>query len=115
MLLIAGGDADPQLRRMIERATARDLPVQTILHREGGQLLLEWDLETGALNAGGKAISPTGAFVRQDVFRFLQSNKQIDRDDARSWKVIWVAGAKDDAPFFGRRCRDGTGDGTSCL
>ena len=88
MLLIVGGDADPQLRRMIQRAVARDLPVQTILHGEGGRLLLEWDLESGALIADGKTIRPTGAFVRQDVFRFLQTNKQLDRDDARSWKVM---------------------------
>ena len=88
MLLIVGGDADPQLRRMIQRAIARDLPVQTILHGEGGRLLVEWDLESGALVADGKAVQPTGAFVRQDVFRFLQTNKQLDRDDARSWKVM---------------------------
>ena len=88
MLLIAGGDADPQLRRMIERARAREIPLQTILQGEGGKLLLEWDLESGNLIADGQVIRPTGAFVRQDVFRFLQSNKQIDRDDARSWKVM---------------------------
>jgi len=88
VLLIAGGEADPQLRRMIERANARDLPVQTVLHGQGGRLLLEWNLETGALIVDGTAIMPTGAFVRQDVFRFLQSKKQIDRDDARSWKVL---------------------------
>ncbi len=88
MLLIAGGDADPQLKRMIDRAEARDLPVTTLLHREGGQLLLEWDVASGLLSIDGTAIKPKGAFVRQDVFRFLQTNKQIDRDDARSWKIM---------------------------
>ena len=88
MLLIAGGEADPQLRRMIERAEARDLPLQTILHTEGGGLRLEWDVGSGTLIADGRVISPTGAFIRQDVFRFLHTKKQIDRDDARSWKVM---------------------------
>lgn len=88
MLLIAGGDADPQLRRMLDRATTRDLPVHAILHGEGGQLLLEWDLETGALISDGAPVQPSAAFVRQDIFKFLKSNKQLDRDDARSWKVM---------------------------
>jgi len=88
MLLIAGGEADPQLRRMIDRAMARGLPLETILHGEGGRLLLEWDLAAGALIANGRQIQPKGAFLRQDVFQFLRTNKQIDRDDARSWKVL---------------------------
>jgi len=88
MLLIAGGEADPQLTRMIQRAKARGLPMQTVLHGDGGRLLLEWELESGDLIVNGKAIQPTGAFLRQDVFRFLQTKKQMDRDDARSWKVM---------------------------
>jgi len=58
MLLIAGGEADPQLRRMIDRAMARGLPLETILHGEGGRLLLEWDLAAGALIANGRQIQP---------------------------------------------------------
>ena len=88
MLLIAGGEADPQLRRMIDRARVRELPLKTLLHRDGGQLLLDWDVASGALRSEGEDIEVTGAFVRQDVFRFLQTKKQIDRDDARSWKIL---------------------------
>jgi len=88
MLLIVGGEADPQLRRMIDRARSRDLPVKTILHRNGGQLLLDWDISSGVLRCDNEPVNPTAAFVRQDVFRFLQTKKQIDRDDARSWKIL---------------------------
>ena len=88
MLLIAGGEADPQLGRMIARAKARNLPLRTILHGEGGGLRLEWDLAGGVLRCDGEPVAPTGAFVRQDVFRFLSTKRQIDRDDARSWKVM---------------------------
>lgn len=88
MLLIAGGEADPQLRRMIVRAEARGLPLTTLLHGEGGGLSLDWNLETGTLRRDGKPVEATGAFVRQDVFRFLSSKRQLDRDDARSWKVM---------------------------
>ncbi len=88
MLLIAGGEADPQLRRMIDRARVRGLPFTPLLHRDGGQLLLEWDVASGALHSDGARIEPTGAFVRQDVFRFLQTKNQLDRDDARSWKIL---------------------------
>jgi hypothetical protein len=88
MLLIAGGDADPQLRRMIDRAQVRGLPIKTLLHSDGGQLLLDWDVASGILRSDGERIDVTGAFVRQDVFRFLNTKKQIDRDDARSWKIL---------------------------
>ena len=88
MLLIAGGDADPQLFRMIERAEARSLPLKTILHTDGGGLQLEWDIANGTLFDSGQVVAPDGVFIRQDVFRFLSSKKQIDRDDARSWKVM---------------------------
>lgn len=88
MLLIAGGDTDPQLRRMIDHAKRRKLPLKTILHTDGGGLQLRWDVANGDLFDSDELVTPNAAFVRQDVFRFLSSKKQIDRDDARSWKIM---------------------------
>lgn len=88
MLLIAGGDADPQIARMLERAAERGLAHYPLLHRAGGRLQIDWDIATGVLSDAGKPVLPSGAFIRQDVFRFLSSKRPIDRDDARSWKVM---------------------------
>jgi len=88
MLLVAGGDSDPQLRRLIDHAERLGLPLKTILHTDGGGLQLQWDIASGKLFDAGELIAPHAAFVRQDVFRFLNSKKQIDRDDARSWKIM---------------------------
>lgn len=88
MLLIAGGDADPQIVHLIARAEARGVPHRPLLHRAGGGLLLDWSLETGVLRENGAVIEASGAFVRQDVFRFLSTKRPIDRDDARHWKVL---------------------------
>ena len=88
MILIAGGEADPQLRLLVARAAALGLPHRAVLHREGGGLRLGWDLETDALTLDGEALAPTAAFVRQDVFRFLATKRPIDREDARAWKAL---------------------------
>ena len=86
--MIAGGDADPQIAHLIARAETRGIVHRPLLQRAGGGLVLDWSLETGVLREEGAAVEVTGAFVRQDVFRFLASKRPIDRDDARSWKVM---------------------------
>ncbi len=93
MLLVAGGAADTQLRRMIDRAKARGITLTTLLHSPDDDLPLVWDLETGSLRVGTVEIAATAAFIRQDVFRYLATRKATDQTDARNWKVLfdgWV-------------------------
>jgi hypothetical protein len=89
MLLIAGGETDTQLQRMVAHAKARDVTMMTLLHEPGDDLPLVWDLETGVLRVGTAEIRATSAFVRQDVFRFLASKRATDQTDARNWKVTF--------------------------
>ncbi len=93
MLLIAGGEADTQLRQMIDRAKARGITMTTLLHSNENDLPLVWDLETGVLRVGTAEIRAKSAFVRQDVFRYLATKRPADQADARNWKVMfdgWV-------------------------
>ena len=93
MLLIAGGDTDTQLQRMIDRAKARGITLTTLLHSATNDLPLVWDLETGILRVGTAEIRAKAAFIRQDVFRYLASKRPTDQTDARNWKVLfdgWV-------------------------
>lgn len=89
MLLIAGGEADTQLRRMIGRARERGITLTTLLHSPADNLPLVWDLETGTMRIGTAEIRATAAFVRQDVFRYLATRKPTDQTDARNWKVMF--------------------------
>lgn len=88
MLLIAGGDTDPQLKRLIERAQERKIPHHALLHSDGGAVILEWSLESDQLRINHQLVKPTAAFVRQDVFRYLANKQPMAHTDARSWKVM---------------------------
>ena len=88
MLLIAGGAADPQIALLRGRAAERGIDHRVLLTGPGGGVELVWDLESGALRLGGEVIVPGAAFVRQDVFLFLRTKRQLDRDDGRAWKVL---------------------------
>jgi len=104
MLLIAGGEADTQLRRMIDRARARGITLTTLLHSPEDNLPVIWDLETGTFRVGTAEIRATAAFIRQDVFRYLSTRKSTDQTDARNWKVLfdgWVW-ANPDIRIFNR-------------
>lgn len=89
MLLIAGGDTDSQLTRLVVRAKERMLALTTLFHTSADDLPLVWDLETGVLRVGSVEIRATSAFVRQDVFRYLATQKATDQADARNWKVLF--------------------------
>ena len=85
-LIIAGGDGDPQLMRLLKRALTRDVRVRALLHGDSGAPELVWDLESDELRDEHGPIIAEAAFVRQDVFRFLKTGKEIDRAAASSWK-----------------------------
>lgn len=88
MLLIYGGSADPQIRHFQNRVAARGLSYRALLHGADNVSSLTWDLSTGRFHDDEGDISFSSAFVRQDVFRFLSSGDQRDRDDGASWKTM---------------------------
>lgn len=88
MLLIFGGASDPQIARFRKRAALAGVPHRDILHGEAPFPTLRWDLATQALTDDDGEISFTSAFVRQDVFRYLATKQDADRDEAAAWKVM---------------------------
>lgn len=88
MLLIAGGRDDPQLSHLIARAKERRINHTTLLHATDADLPLVWDLETGILRVANAELKASSAFLRQDVFRYLATNRATDQADARNWKVM---------------------------
>ena len=93
MLVVAGGVSDTQLQRLTARAQERRITHTTLLHSPNDTLPLVWDLETGVLRVGTAEIRASSAFIRQDVFRYLETKQLTDQTDARNWKVMfdgWV-------------------------
>lgn len=90
-LLIAGGDTDPQLVRLLKRAAARGVAAHTLLTGQSGSPCLQWDIQQNRLLDQGKEVQVTAAFIRQDVFAYLQTKNSQDSAWAREWFVT-VAG-----------------------
>lgn len=83
-LLVAGGDNDPHLTRLIKAAGNRGWRVTAALTGQSGAPRLQWHLPEGRLLIDDIAIEPTAAFVREDVFH---SDLGRDRDQAHKASV----------------------------
>ncbi len=91
MLLLAGGDADPQLLRLLRRATRDNVPVHALFSGQSGMPGFTWDIKTNSLLDDGQNLKPRAAFIRQDVFTWLKSHNPQDQAIAREWYTA-VAG-----------------------
>lgn len=85
MLLLAGGDVDPQLLRLLKQATRQGVAVHAMLAGQSGIPRFCWDVRANCLLDEGQVLQPHAAFIWQDVFTFLQSNKPQDQAVAREW------------------------------
>ncbi|EIJ36342.1 ATP-grasp domain-containing protein [Thiothrix nivea] len=86
-LLIAGGDTDPQLVRLLKRAAMHGIPVHCLLTGQSGSPRLHWDIRNNCLLDDGGKVAVSAAFIRQDVFAYLKSNNTQDSAAAREWYV----------------------------
>lgn len=104
MLLLAGGDADPNLARLLRRATQRRLPHRTLLVGAAGAPGLNWRLADDTLSIDGVAIRPTALFLRYDVFEHLADRRSESRDRAGRWYTALLswALAHDELAFLNR-------------
>lgn len=90
-LLLAGGDTDPQMVRLLKRAAWHGIPVQSLLVGQAGLPCLHWDINANSLQVDGTTVTADAAFIRQDVFTYLKSNNTQDHANAREW-YLTVAG-----------------------
>lgn len=104
-LLIAGGDTDPQLVRLLKRAALHGIPVHCLLTGQSGSPRLHWDIRSNHLLDDGGEVVVTAAFIRQDVFAYLKSKDAQESAAAREWYVAvsgWLL-ASPDIRLFNRR------------
>lgn len=67
-LLIGGGDADPNILRLLRAASARGVRSTAALLGSSGAPLISWEIGADGLMLDGLKIRPTAAFLREDVF-----------------------------------------------
>ena len=97
-LLLAGGDTDPQMVRLLKRAALHGIPVQCLLTGQSGSPRMHWDIRENCLREDGEEVVVSAAFIRQDVFAYLKSNDPQDNALAREWFVTvsgWLLSTPD--------------------
>lgn len=85
MILVAGGDADPNLGSLLERAEARGIPHRMVGVGAEGNPSLVWDLQADRLVVDGVEVHATGAFIRYDVFTQMQDKRPAVAARASAW------------------------------
>lgn len=104
-LLIAGGDADPNITALLAAAERIGVSCQRLLIGKTSHPSLTWDLSTGQLWLEGEAVQCSAAFVRHDVFTALQDGQASSNYRALAWHTAvtgWLA-AHPEIFIFNRR------------
>ncbi len=104
-LLIAGGDGDPNVVRLLARASELGYSVCPCLYGRSGTPRLTVDVQRDRLLVNGLPVAPRAVFVRQDVFRYLETQNAADWQRAREWFQLvfgWVT-ARSDVRFLNGR------------
>jgi glutathione synthase/RimK-type ligase-like ATP-grasp enzyme len=84
-ILIFGGEKDFNIMRLLKHAHNNDIKLELVLISNSGLPKQNYDFEKDLLFVDNKIISANGAFLRFDVFQFLESNNPNDQDIASNW------------------------------
>ena len=85
MILIAGGEADPNVEAVVRRAEARGLELCQARTGATGNPALDWDLQADVLTLDGRPISPHAVFLRGDVFQSMADPRPETAFRSRAW------------------------------
>lgn len=104
-LLIAGGDADPNIAALLSAAERSGVSCQKLLVGKSSHPALSWDVVTGELWLDGQLLECGAAFVRHDVFTALQDGQASSHHRALAWHTAitgWL-GTHPEIAIFNRR------------
>lgn len=87
MLLIAGGDRDPNLAALAAAGAHVGHDTRALLIGATARPWLAWDLDRDTLLVDGDAIAPAAAFVRHDVFTHLADPRPATGHRALAWST----------------------------
>jgi hypothetical protein len=84
MILVAGGQLDPNIGALLKRILARGLPFRNLL--VGPELIPRFSVALdGPLELDGEAVEPVACFVRHDVFLAEKTGAAADQRAALNW------------------------------
>lgn len=104
-LLVAGGDADPNLQALLEAARRRGQPASTLLVGKDSHPSLVWHIESGQCMINGETLECDAAFIRHDVFTALSDGQASSQYRALAWHTAltgWLA-SRPEIRIFNRR------------
>lgn len=85
MLLIAGGDRDPNIGSLLERMRQRGIEGEALLVGAGSNPGITWDFPNDRLLVDGRELRPTAAFIRYDVFTNMADPRPQTGYRAQTW------------------------------
>lgn len=85
MLVIAGGQDDPNITGLCRAAVEGGFPHQALLVGPDAHPRLHWDLENNELQLAGTSLNPTAILLRYDVFASMRDPRQEVSRRASSW------------------------------
>ena len=93
-LLIFGGDADPNISALLAAADRCGVSYQKLLVGKSSNPSFVWDFASGDLIVDGEPLQCAAAFVRHDVFTWLNDGQQSSQYRALAWHTAitgWLA------------------------
>lgn len=103
-VLIAGGDQDPNILHLVQRAKERGLPACAVLVGLEGNPGFAWDMQADVLRLDGEEVHPVGGFLRNDVFTGMVDPRTSVTFRANAWYATvhgWLL-AHDDVRLLNR-------------
>lgn len=94
MIVVAGGDRDPNLQALLGRLEERGVEAVPILVGSGNSPRLVWDVVEDRLELDGEELAPAGVFVRHDVFTHLADRRPASSFRAMAWYAAVMGWAR---------------------
>ena len=89
LLLIVGGESDPNTQRIADQAHLRDIPYSFWNTDLAGANQIAWDFQSPQLDLGDTAIHPTAVYLRYNVFENdSQASEQSRQHSIAAFEMI---------------------------
>lgn len=106
-ILVAGGEADPNLRTLIDALGRRGVASVALLVGASAHPWITWDMDDDALVVNGERITPRAVFLRHDVFAELADKRAETAARSYAWftAIAGYALAHERVALLNRRAR----------
>ena len=85
MLLISGGEHDPNIAHLLEITRKRKIPTTKIVFGPNKHPAIHWDVHANRLLLDGAELGTNSAFLRYDVFNHMADAREQTAFRAHAW------------------------------